>query len=85
MYFRLRTKMDRFYVVEGESVRCVCRLRDGQLERVDSPAYELLDIRFYSMRGIHELTFYKTGSIKDQTAQEVWRPEQIQELENFLH
>ena len=84
MYFRLRTKMDRFYVVEGESVHCVCRLRDGQLERVDSPAYELLDIRFFSTRGIHELTFFKPNG-KDQTAQEVWRPQQIQELENFLH
>ena len=51
------------------------------LSKLDTP----IQIRFYSTRGIHELTFYKTGSIKDQNAQEVWRPEQIQELENFLH
>ena len=85
MYFRHRSHMDRFYVVNGASVQYVCRLRNGQLERVDSPAYVLSDIQFYSMRGIHELTFNKAGSIKDQTAQEVWRPEEIQELENFLH
>ena len=42
MYFRHRSHMDRFYVVNGASVRYVCKLRNGQLERVDSPAYVLL-------------------------------------------